>query len=149
KPNSNTNDEAQEAGSSKKFCIDPRLTTYQTLQCLIAQAFDIKTDFTISALQRCLSTGREQITAIWSDWDLDASIQAVQPGSYLRLRYEITAREEGIELCLDDWDFVGLNDFNANIRWFNVDSRSIIATVNQTAGKAASALNKAINWMYG
>ncbi|CAF1044932.1 unnamed protein product [Adineta steineri] len=149
KPNSNTNDEAQEAGSSKKFCIDPRLTTYQTLQCLIAQAFDIKTDFTISALQRCLSTGREQITAIWSDWDLDASIQAVQPGSYLRLRYEITAREEGIEFWLDDWDFVGLNDFNANIRWFNVDSRSIIATVNQTAGKAASALNKAINWMYG
>ena len=46
---------------------------------------------------------------------------------------------------LDDWDFVGLNDFNANIRWFNVDSRSIIATVNQTAGKAASALNKAIS----
>jgi len=48
-------------------------------------------------------------------------------------------------LGLDDWDFVGLNDFNANIRWFNVDSRSIIATVNQTAGKAASALNKAIS----
>jgi hypothetical protein len=46
---------------------------------------------------------------------------------------------------LDDWDFVGLNDFNANIRWFNVDSRSIIATVNHTAGKAASALNKAIS----
>jgi len=46
---------------------------------------------------------------------------------------------------LDDWDFVGLGDFNANIRWFNVDSRSIIATVNQTAGKAASALNKAIS----
>ncbi|CAF0917215.1 unnamed protein product [Adineta ricciae] len=145
KPNSDTNDEKQETGSSKKFCIDPRLTTYQTLQCLIAQAFDIKTDFVISAIQRCSTTGREQISAIWSDWDLDASIQAVQPGAYLRLRYDVTPREEG----LDDWDFVGLNDFNANIRWFNVDSRSIIATVNQTAGKAASALNKAINWMYG
>jgi hypothetical protein len=48
-------------------------------------------------------------------------------------------------LDFDDWDFVGLNDFNANIRWFNVDSQSIIATVNQTAGKAASALNKAIS----
>ncbi len=34
--------------------------------------------------------------AIWSDWDLDASIQTVQPGSYLRLRYELTNREEGI-----------------------------------------------------
>ncbi|UJR25577.1 hypothetical protein I4U23_006922 [Adineta vaga] len=145
KPHSNTNDEGQETGSSKKFCIDPRLTTYQTLQCLIAQAFDIKTDFVISAIQRCPSTGRDQISAIWSDWDLDASIHAVQPGAYLRLRYDITPRDE----ALDDWDFVGLNDFNANIRWFNVDSRSIIATVNQTAGKAASALNKAINWMYG
>ncbi|CAF2746620.1 unnamed protein product [Rotaria sp. Silwood2] len=145
KPNSNTNDESHEVGSSKKFCIDPRLTTYQTLQCLIAQAFDIKSDFTIQAIHKCKTTGREQHTAIWSDWDLDASIQTVQPGSYLRLRYELTPRDEG----LDDWDFVGLNDFNANIRWFNVDSRSIIATVNQTAGKAASALNKAINWMYG
>jgi hypothetical protein len=48
-------------------------------------------------------------------------------------------------LDFDDWDFVGLNDFNTNIRWFNVDSQSIIATVNQTAGKAASALNKAIS----
>ncbi|CAM4947251.1 unnamed protein product [Rotaria socialis] len=145
KPNINVNDQGHEVGSSKKFCIDPRLTTYQTLQCLIAQAFDIKSDFTIHAIHKCTKSGREQVTAIWSDWDLDASIQTVQPGSYLRLRYEITPREEG----LDDWDFIGLNDFNANIRWFNVDSRSIIATVNQTAGKAASALNKAINWMYG
>ena len=128
-------------GSSKKFCIDPRLTSYQTLQCLIAQAFDIKSDFTVTALQRCPKTGREQLTAIWSDWDLDAAIQNVQSGSYLRLRYDLASRDEG----LDDWDFVALNDFNANIRWFNVDSRSIIATVNQTAGKAASVLNRAIS----
>jgi len=63
---------------------------------LIAQAFDIKSDFTIHAIQRCPTTGREQVSAIWSDWDLDASIQAVQPGSYLRLRYEVKVREEGI-----------------------------------------------------
>jgi len=63
---------------------------------LIAQAFDIKSDFTIHSIQRCPTTGREQVSAIWSDWDLDASIQAVQPGSYLRLRYEVKVREEGI-----------------------------------------------------
>jgi hypothetical protein len=63
---------------------------------LIAQAFDIKSDFTIHAIQRCPTTGREQVSGIWSDWDLEASIQAVQPGSYLRLRYEIKFREEGI-----------------------------------------------------
>lgn len=141
KPNSSTKDDTNEPGSSKKFCIDPRLTTYQTLLCLIAQAFNIKTDFTIHAIHRCPTTGREHLQAIWSDWDLDASIQTVQPGSYLRLRYEVTNQDE----VLDDWDFIGLNDFNSNIRWFNVDSRSIIATVNQTAGKAASALNKAIS----
>lgn len=66
---------------------------------MIAQAFDIKSDFIINAIRRCPSTGREQFQAIWSDWDLDASIQAVQPGSYLRLRYELSTRgeeEEGI-----------------------------------------------------
>ena len=65
------------------------------MQCLIAQAFGIKSDFTIHAIYRCPKTGREQISAIWSDWDLDASIQTVQPGSYLRLRYELTSQEEG------------------------------------------------------
>ena len=78
--------------------IDPRLTTYQTLQCLIAQAFDIKSDFTIYAIHKCPTTGRDQLSTIWSDWDLDASIQTVQPGSYLRLRYKLTAQEEGISL---------------------------------------------------
>jgi hypothetical protein len=63
---------------------------------LIAQAFDIKSDFTINAIRKCPTTGREQVQGIWSDWDLDASIQTVQPGSYLRLRYELTTGEEGI-----------------------------------------------------
>jgi len=145
KPDSNLNDDNVDPSLSKKFCIDPRLTSYRTLQCLIAQAFDIKTDFTISSIHKCPTTGREQLTPIWSDWDLDASIQTVQSGSFLRLRYYLTSREDD----LDDWDFIGMNDLNANMRWFQVDSRSIIATVNQTAGKAASALNRAINWMYG
>ncbi|CAF1256736.1 unnamed protein product, partial [Didymodactylos carnosus] len=139
KPNS-VNGESE----SKKFCVDPRLTSYNTLQCLIAQAFDIKTDFVINAIVKD-SYGRETITAIWSDWDLDAAFQNVIQESCLKLRYELTHREDG----LDDWDFIHIGDFGSNIRWFSVDSRSIIATVNQTAGKAASALNKAINWMYG
>ncbi len=63
---------------------------------MIAQAFDIKSDFTINAIRKCPTTGREQVQGIWSDWDLDASIQTVQPGSYLRLRYELTTGDEGI-----------------------------------------------------
>ena len=46
---------------------------------------------------------------------------------------------------LEDWDFVAHNDFSANIRWFNVDKQSIIATINPTTGKKPSALNKAIS----
>lgn len=63
---------------------------------MIAQAFDIKSDFIILAIHRCPTTGRDQVQAIWSDWDLDASIQTVQPDSYLRLRYELANRDDGI-----------------------------------------------------
>jgi hypothetical protein len=45
---------------------------------------------------------------------------------------------------LDDWDFIALNDASSNMRWFNVDNRSIIATVNSTASKKTSTLHKAI-----
>ena len=65
------------------------------MQYLIAQAFDIKSDFTINALQKCPVTGQEKPTAIWSDGDLDAAIKNVTPEAYLRLRYELTTREEG------------------------------------------------------
>jgi hypothetical protein len=145
KSSNDGNDHGYEPGASKKLCIDPRLASYRTIQCLIAQAFDIKTDFTISAVQKCPATGSEKLTAIWSDWDLETAIKNVNNGSYLRLRYELTIREDNLE----DWDFVPLNDFNSNIRWFNVDNRSIIATVKSTTGKKSSALHRAIKYMYG
>jgi hypothetical protein len=63
---------------------------------LIAQAFDIKSDFTINAVQKCSATGLEKLTAIWSDWELETAIKNVKSDSYLRLRYELTHREEGI-----------------------------------------------------
>ncbi|CAF2580692.1 unnamed protein product [Rotaria sp. Silwood2] len=141
KPNDNEINNGYEPDTSKKFCIDPRLASYRTIQCLIAQAFDIKTDFTIYAVHRCSTTGLEKLTAIWSDCDLEKAIKNVKFDSYLRLSYELTPREED----LDDWDFIALNDFSTNIRWFNVDNRSIIATVKPTTGKKTSALNKAIS----
>ncbi|CAF0786836.1 unnamed protein product [Adineta ricciae] len=145
KPSLNGTDKCYETGASKKFCIDPRLASYRTIQCLIAQAFDIRTDFTINAVQRCPTKGLKKQIAIWSDWDLETAIKNVKSDSYLRLSYELPPREDGLE----DWDFVAHNDFSANIRWFNVDKQSIIATINPTTGKKPSALNKAINWMYG
>ncbi len=95
-PSHNGNGKDYEPGESKKFCIDPRLASYQTIQCLIAQAFEIKSDFTIYAVQKCSNTGLERLTTIWSDWDLEAAIRNVKSGSYLRLRYELTSREDGI-----------------------------------------------------
>ncbi|CAF0848812.1 unnamed protein product [Rotaria sp. Silwood1] len=148
KPSENAINNGYEPGTSKKFCIDPRLASYRTIQCLISQAFDIKTDFTIYAVHRCSTDGLKKLTAIWSDCDLEKAIKNATSDSYLRLSYELSPQEEG----LDDWDFVALNDLSTNIRWFNVDNRSIIATVKPTAGKTPSALNKAIkfiDWMYG
>ena len=84
-----------EPSSSKKFCIDPRLANFRTMQYLIAQAFEMKSDFTISAIQKFPITGQEKATVIWSDWDLDEAIKNVAPGSYLRLRFESTNCEEG------------------------------------------------------
>ncbi|CAF0949113.1 unnamed protein product [Rotaria sordida] len=145
KPSDNGINNGYESGTSKKLCIDPRLASYRTIQCLIAQAFDIKTDFTIYAVHRWPTGGLEKSTAIWSDCDLEKAIRNVTLDSYLRLSYELTLQEEN----LDDWDFIALNDFSTNIRWFNVDDRSIIATVKPTVGKKPSTLNKAISWMYG
>jgi hypothetical protein len=34
--------------------------------------------------------------AVWSDWDLHEALKNVKSGSYLRLRYELIPREEGI-----------------------------------------------------
>lgn len=65
------------------------------MQYLIAQAFEIKSDFTISAVQKSSITGQEKLTTIWSDWDLDEAIKNVTPDSYLRLRFELTHCEEG------------------------------------------------------
>lgn len=50
-----------------------------------------------------------------------------------------------LSLDFEDWDFVPSNDCGTNIRCFNVDSRSIIATVNQRQNKTSSTLNRAIS----
>lgn len=46
---------------------------------------------------------------------------------------------------LEDWDLVPTDDFNTNIRCFNVDSSSIIATVKPIEQKKPSALKKTIS----
>ncbi|CAF4229399.1 unnamed protein product, partial [Rotaria magnacalcarata] len=74
KPRDNVINKGYEPGASKKFCIDPRLGSYRTIQCLITQAFDLKTDFTIYAVHRCSATGLEKLKAIWSDSELVAAM---------------------------------------------------------------------------
>ncbi|CAF3810609.1 unnamed protein product [Rotaria sordida] len=96
KPSDNGINNGYESGTSKKLCIDPRLASYRTIQCLIAQAFDIKTDFTIYAVHRWPTGGLEKSTAIWSDCDLEKAIRNVTLDSYLRLSYELTLQEESI-----------------------------------------------------
>ncbi|CAF1421397.1 unnamed protein product [Adineta steineri] len=145
KPSTNGNDKSYEVGASKKLCIDPRLASYRTMQCLIAQAFDIRSDFTINAVQRCPARGLIKLSAIWSDWELEAAIKNTQSDSYLRLCYELTPHDDG----LDDWDFVAINDCSTTIRWLYVDNKSIIATVRSPIEKKPSKFSKAINYIYG
>ena len=85
-----------ESISSKIFCIDPRIASFRTMQYLISQAFQIECDFTLRAVQKCPVTGEEKSTLVWSDLDLDTEIKHVKPGSYLRLRYDLVANDEGI-----------------------------------------------------
>jgi len=48
---------------------------------------------------------------------------------------------------LEDWDLVPTDNFNANIRCFNVDSSSIIATIKPIEQKKPSTLKKTISML--
>lgn len=88
----------------KKFSIDPQITSFEMLQGILARAFNIKSDFTISYLAKT-SDGQEIYLSMLSDWDMDAACQcASEP--YLKLKVDLKPFEEGLE----DWDIITLGD---------------------------------------
>lgn len=63
----------------RKFSIDPQITSFEVLQSIIAKAFDIKGEFTVS--YRALDDyEQEALLPLLSDWDLDAAfLSASEP----------------------------------------------------------------------
>ncbi|KAK6623571.1 hypothetical protein RUM43_009423 [Polyplax serrata] len=84
----------------RKFSIDPRITSFEVLQSIIAKAFDIKGDFAIN--YRAIDDyAQEALLPLLSDWDLDAAVlSASEP--CLVLHVEIKSSEEKSEI-LENW----------------------------------------------
>ncbi|XP_055549256.1 uncharacterized protein LOC129732412 isoform X2 [Wyeomyia smithii] len=60
------------APETRKFSVDPQITSLEVLYSILAKAFDLKTDFGISC-KAPDSTGQESYLVVLSDWDLDAA----------------------------------------------------------------------------
>ncbi|ESN95106.1 hypothetical protein HELRODRAFT_87093 [Helobdella robusta] len=85
----------------KKMCVDPQITSFSILQCLLIRAFNIKSDFTISYLATD-DDGSDVYLSMLSDWDLDAAIFSSST-PYLCLKVDLKPYESGID---DDWDVI-------------------------------------------
>lgn len=96
----------------KKLCVDPRLTSFQVLQKLLAKAFNITDAFSVS-YQANVKDGKAIYLAMVSDWDVDAAFLS-SSDPLLRLKIEIKPFEQGEllhdKLGLEDWDIIGNND---------------------------------------
>lgn len=56
----------------RKFSVDPQITSLEVLYSILAKAFDLKTDFSIS-YKTLDPNGQEVHLPVLSDWDLDAA----------------------------------------------------------------------------
>ncbi|XP_038068624.1 TBC1 domain family member 25-like [Patiria miniata] len=94
----------------KTFSIDPEITTFEMLQLLLMQAFQLKSEFTISYSSRD-DQAREVYLSLLSDWDLDS---AILTSSDPCLRLKVDAKPfEGPGL-LEDWDVISGQDVSGN-----------------------------------
>ncbi|XP_059614524.1 TBC1 domain family member 25 [Phlebotomus argentipes] len=89
----------------RKFSVDPQITSLEVLYSLLAKAFDLKTDFTIS-YKAIDPNGQEIYLSVLSDWDLDAAFLRAHNYSIanasepcLNLRVDIKPFSEA-----PDWD---------------------------------------------
>lgn len=57
----------------RKFSVDPAITSLEVLYSILAKAFEIKNDFSISYTAINPNTKCEEQLIIFSDFDLDAA----------------------------------------------------------------------------
>ncbi|OQV23928.1 TBC1 domain family member 25 [Hypsibius exemplaris] len=85
----------------KKFCIDPRITSFEVLRKLLSKAFEIKGEFSISYFTKD-DNNKPSYLSLLSDWDLDAALLSCAADPYLRLKVDLQPFEDGY----DDWDII-------------------------------------------
>ena len=66
----------------RKFSVDPNLTSYDTLRCLLSRAFDLKDDL-VESFRISYYCANEWLPML-SDWDLDAAVLSASD-PYLQL----------------------------------------------------------------
>ncbi|XP_013412563.2 TBC1 domain family member 25-like isoform X2 [Lingula anatina] len=125
----------------KKFSIDPQITSFEVLQSLLARAFDVTGDFTVSYLAKD-ERGQDCYLALLSDWDLDAAfLCASEP--CLRLKVDLKPFEDG----LDDWDIIAPMD--VPVMQAPSTSQSFLASLSDSisthVGKTVSHVQKVIS----
>ncbi|XP_041457689.1 TBC1 domain family member 25-like [Lytechinus variegatus] len=86
----------------KSFSIDPEITSFDMLQLLLVQAFQLKIGFTISYLSHD-DRGQEVYLSMLSDWDLDAAICGASDPC---LRLKVDAKPFDGPGLLEDWDVI-------------------------------------------
>ncbi|ELU01425.1 hypothetical protein CAPTEDRAFT_178211 [Capitella teleta] len=132
----------------KKLCVDPQITSFDMLQRLLAKAFNIQQDFTISYLARD-DFGREVYLSLLSDWDIDAAFLSAHMEPYLRLKVDLKPFED----TLEDWDVVPTEEYNSQTTGTKSLSStfldksllgSITGTISSQVGKTMSQVSKAI-----
>lgn len=64
--------EGNQAPEWRKFSVDPQITSLEVLYSILAKAFDIKTEFSLS-YKAIDPNGGDVYLAVHSDWDLDAA----------------------------------------------------------------------------
>lgn len=109
------------AAEWRKFSVDPQITSLEVLFSILAKAFDLKTDFSIS-YKAIDPNGYEVYLAVLSDWDLDAA--------FLRAHnYSISA---GTDPCLNLK--VDIKPFSEACDWDASSSNKEVSPLQQSIG---------------
>nr|KAG5708456.1 hypothetical protein BaRGS_026183 [Batillaria attramentaria] len=126
----------------KKFSIDPQITSFEMLQGILAKAFDIKADFTLSYLARD-AEGQEVYLSMLSDWDMDAAFQcAADP--CLKLKVDLKPFDQE----LDDWDVIAPTEIPQHRITSLLDRNSLLgaitSNISSQVGKTMSSMQRAM-----
>ncbi|XP_076310845.1 TBC1 domain family member 25-like isoform X2 [Tachypleus tridentatus] len=123
----------------KKFSVDPQITSFDVLRSLLARAFDLKREFTISYVASDKDGGPTYL-ALLSDWDLDAAFLS-SSDPFLQLKVDLKPFEEGLE----DWDIIGPADIPEPQVTGPIHKTSITGTLLNQVEKTFNMVQRTLN----